>query len=102
MQSLQPVLEGTSHSTPPVPLKRGGFLFYGDADIGSDGDLQDMNGLIWTMVERGHNSATWRYSDSLPCCPERLRNKRDVYDYYYPHRNQTMGFLVSSMQPGCW
>jgi hypothetical protein len=73
-------------------LNEGDFLFYADADIGHDGDLQDMDGLIRTMVERGHNLATWRYNDNSPCCPEGLWNKRDVYDYYCPHRNQTMDF----------
>jgi hypothetical protein len=44
------------------------------------------------MLVRGHNLAVWRYADSgqTKCCPEQHWNKQDLYDYYCPHRNQTL------------
>jgi hypothetical protein len=75
-------------------IDEGDFLFYADADVDADGDLDYMPDLIRTMIDQGHNFATWRYADDSvgKCCPERKWNKRDVYEYYCPHRNQTMDF----------
>jgi hypothetical protein len=65
-------------------LENGDFLVYRDADTVALKEMNWGDGLLQAMMERNHDLALY-----LIPFKERQFNKRDVYEYYCPLRNQS-------------